>query len=163
MWVETKRRIIDILKTLEAVAGTHYTVPDSTPLSRADHHGYLIWVRPNRDALQTPTMSDQRTHVLNFSIDCFSLQVLTGLPVVNEWKIEAYADAITALLEKYPRLESIPTESDPGRVGLTGVQSTFLNGTVFQTPRPYPDGNQQQQFYTCTVSLQVTFDRATGC
>ncbi len=163
MWVETKQRIIEILNTLTPLTGTVVTVADSIPGSRSDHHGYLILVRPNRDAIQTPLISDSRTHVLNFNIDCYSQQVLTNLPIVNEYRIEAYADAITALLERFPRLESLPTDGSPGRVGLTGVQSTFVSGSVFQSPRPYADGNQQQQFYSCTVTLQVTFKRQTGC
>lgn len=163
MWFEVRRRIIDILNTLTPVEKTTCIVADSTPGSRSDQHGYLILVRPSRDAVQTPVASESRTHVLTFGIECISPQVLTGLPIVNEYRVDAYADAITALLERSPRLESIPTVSDPGRVGLTGVQSTFVSGSVFQSPRPYPDGQSQQQFYSVTVSLQITFKRSTGC
>lgn len=163
MWFEVRRRIIDILNTLTPVEKTTCIVADSIPGSRSDLHGYLITIRSNRDAIQTPVAPDSRTHVLAFSIECTSPQVLTNLAIVREYRVDAYADAITALLERYPRLESIPTDSDPGRVGLTGVQSTFVSGSVFQSPRPYPEGQQTQQFYSVTVNLQVTFKRATGC
>jgi len=158
MWVETKQQIIAILKTLTAPTSTYYTVAESIPPDRSDHHGYLILVRPQRDTVQTPVSADQRTHVLNFAIDVFSPQVLTGITIVNEYRIEAYADAITVLLERYPTLGDVATKR-----GLTGVRNTFVAGTQFQTPRPYPDGQQAQQYYSCTVNLQVTFHRATGC
>lgn len=163
MWFEVRRRIIDILNTLTPVTNTTCIVSDSIPGSRADFHGYLINVRPNRDAVQTPVATESRTHVLNFSIECTSPQVLTNLAIVQEYRIDAYVDAITALLEHYPRLESIPTDVAPGRVGLAGVQSTFVSGSVFQSPRPYPEGQTQQQFYSAIVNLQVSFKRSTGC
>ena len=160
MWFEVKQRVIAILKTLgdDPITGTHCIVADSIPPTRSDHHGYVIIVKPNRDAVQTPLTSDSRTHVLGFAIECYSPQALTGQAIANEYRIEAYADAITALLERYPRLEDITT-----RIGLTGVQSVFIAGSVFQTPRPYPDGQTGQQYYSVTVNLQVTFKRATGC
>jgi hypothetical protein len=165
MWFETKQRIIEILKTLgdDPVTNTHCTVADSIPFTRSDHHGYVILVKPSRDSVQAPVTADTRTHVLNFAIECYSPQVLTNTPIVQEYRIEAYADVITALIERYPRLESVPTDVSPGRVGLTGVQGIFVSGSIFQTPRAYPDGQTAQVYYSVTVNLQVTFDRATGC
>lgn len=159
MWVETKLRVIAILKTLTQPTGTFYIVADNVPLDRSDLHQYLIVVKPTRDSVQIPVTSQTRTHVMNFAIEVTSQQVLTGLPIANETNLEAYADAITALLEKYPRLESIRTDADPGRIGLAGVQSTFVAGSQFQTPTPY----SATQHYGVTVNLQVTFDRQTGC
>jgi hypothetical protein len=159
MWVETKLRVIEILKTLTRPTGTYYIVADNVPLDRADHHQYLIVVKSTRDTVQTPVTSQMRTHVMNFAIEVTSQQVLTGLPIVNETTLESYADAITALLERYPRLESIRTDADPGRIGLAGVQSTLVGGAQFQTPTPYAS----TQHYGVTVPLQVTFDRQTGC
>lgn len=164
MWFEAHRRIIDILKTVgtSPVLGSYCVVADNVPPDRADHHWYVIIVKPTRDSVQAPITADTRTHVMNFAIECYSQQVLTGSPIEQEWRIMAYADVITALLERYPRLESVPSEGDPGRVGLTGVQSIFVSGSQFQTPRPYPDSTTTQ-YYSVTVNLQVTFRRATGC
>lgn len=162
MWVETKQRMISILKTLTAPTGTSYLVAESIPSTISDHHAYVIIVKSNRDTVQTPNTVGLRTHVLNFAIECYSPQVLTGVAIVNEYRIEAYADAITALLERHPRLESLPSGDNPGGIGLTGVQSTFVSGSQFQTPRAYPDGSTQQ-YYSVTVNFQVTFDRVRGC
>lgn len=155
MWVETKVRVIEILKTLTRPVGTYYVVADNVPPSRSDHHWYLIVVKSNRDTVQAPLSSDSRTHVLNFGVQVTSQQVLTGLPIVNETNIEAYADAITALLEQYPQLNDPTT-----RTGLKGVKEIFVAGSVFQTPNPYAEATQH---YSVTVNLQVTFRRATGC
>jgi hypothetical protein len=156
MWFEVRHRIIEILKTLTPVAETTYTVSDSTPPFRADFHGYLVNVRPRQDAVTAPAF-EIRNHEMNFTIKCFSPQILTGVKIVNDYRMDAYADAITAVMERYPRLESAL------RVPLSGVVKTLLGGAVFQSPVPYPDGQQLQQYETVTFNLQVTFKRSTGC
>lgn len=154
MWSDVKQRLIAILQCMDKPAGTNDNVAVSTPQTRSDFHGYLIVVKPNRDAVQAPTTAEKRTHVLTFSIECTSPQVNTSLPVPQEYYIEAYADAITAHLERFPRLEEPNT-----RVGLTGVSNTFVSGAVFQSPTRYAETSH----YGVIVTLQITFSRATGC
>jgi hypothetical protein len=163
MWVEVKARIRDILKTLTAVEGTKYTVADFMPTSKADLHGYLIIVRPQRGVLQPITTPEIRTHDLNFVVECLSPQVLTNLTVVQEYRLDAYADVITALLERYPRLESIPTDVSVGRVPLTGVKKTIVGDVTFQSPKASPDGQTQQMHYSFTLPMQVSYTRSIGC
>jgi hypothetical protein len=165
MWFETRIRIIDILKTLgnQPVTGTLCMVSDSIPGTRADWHGYLINVRPQRGVLQAITVPESRTHDLNFIVECLSPQVLTDLTIVQEYRLDAYADVITALLEQYPRLESIPTDASAGRVPLSGVKKTIVGDVTFQSPKAYPDGQSQQMHYSFTLPMQVSYTRSTGC
>lgn len=159
MWFETRIRIIDILKGLESapVQGTVCNVSDSIPGTRADFHGYLITVKPTRGVLQPIKSADTRDHDLSFTVECTSPQVLTDLTIVQEYRIDAYADAITALLERFPRLE------DASRVALKGVTKTIVGDATFQSPKPYPDGQSQQMQYSVTIPLTVSYKRATGC
>lgn len=162
MWVETKQRILEILNTLTAVPDTFYDLKAYIPGFRSDANHYLITVKPTRDAAQPITSAETRNHILNWTIEITSPQVGTENEILHEYYIEAYADSVTALLDQYPRLESVPSDSSVGRLPLTGVLSTFQSGAQFQTPRAYPQGSPLNH-YSVSVPLQVSFKRSTGC
>jgi len=162
MWVEIKQRLVEILATLTPVPDTFYDLKSYIPGFRQDANHYLITVRPTRDTLQAIRAPEIRDHSLSYTIEVTSPQVGTENEVVHEYYIEAYADAITVLLDRYPRLESVPTDSSTGRIGLKGItKDVFIPQTAFQTPRAYPAGGPLNH-YSVSIQLQIFYSRTRG-
>lgn len=163
MWVEVKARIREILKTLTAVEDTTYIVADYIPKSRSDYHGYLITVRSNRNAATPSVATGVQPNAPTFIIKVQSPQINTQLETVQEYHIEAYADAVRELFDRYPMLNNPDPDATIKRQGLAGLSNKILlGGETFQSPDPYPQGGPINH-YSVSFILTVPFDRITGC
>lgn len=163
MWVETKRRVIDILKTLTAIEDTNCTVADYIPKSRSDHHGYLITVKSTRNVAPPSVATGIQTNTPTFIIKVQSPQINTGLEVPQEYYIEAYADAVRSLFDRYSMLNDPDPNSETPRQALANVANKIiLGGETFQSPDPYAQGGPINH-YSVSFVLQVPYDRMTGC
>lgn len=163
MWVEVKLRVIEILKTLEAVQGTHCTVADYIPKSRSDHHGYVITVKSARNAAPPSVASGSHPNAPTFVIKVQSPQINTELESVQEYRIEAYADAVRALFDRYPFLNDPDPNAETPRQGLANLSNKILLGAeTFQSPDAYPQGGPIN-YYSVSFVLTVPYERMTGC
>lgn len=163
MWRDVKKRVRDILKTLTPVEGTKCKVADFIPSMISDKDGYVIIVRSTRNAATPSVATGAQPNAPTFTIKVYSPQVKTGLETVQEDRIEAYADAIRNLFDRYPMLNNPDPDATIKRQGLAGLSNKItLGGEVFQSPDPYAQGGPINH-YTVTFTLTVPFERITGC
>lgn len=162
MWTEIRTRLIEILSTLTPVSGTTFTPCDYVPFNRQNYEGFVGYVRAQRDTLQAGGAQDRVTHVSTWVIEVISPEIMTGWNALRETQMCQYADALTALFERYPRLEN----SAPGvapRVALSGItKSIAVQGVQFQSPRAWA-GSDGTQHYAVSVTLSIEYSRTKAC
>lgn len=154
---DIRERLLLIVNTIDAVAGTRFTLAEKVPSNRQDFEGWVCWVRHTRSAKLPATSQDRVRRTSTWIIEITSPQITTGFPAQREIQSVEYASALDELFDIYTRLEHPTT-----RVGLTGVVLVETSDVVTRAPRAYPDGSPQQ-YYSIALTLTVETSRSKAC
>jgi hypothetical protein len=152
----TRTRLNLILAELTPITGTAYTVAPTTPKARQNFEGYVVWSRMARNRPITLN-ADQVQNNTAWVITLLSPDVLLGLSYDVEGYMYQYMDAITALLQRRRQLQT------SAGVLLDDVFGITLGDETFTSPSPYPDQQQEKQFFRWTMNLDIQLLSSRNC